>query len=172
MADSPETSLITDCLTGVFNLRFFDAVLLKEVSRANRHQVPLTILLVDLDHLKEVNELHGHPSGDMVLKTLATILRSSIRQLDVVARYGGDEFAILLPHTDLRGGQMFRNRLQDRIHTADALSALQFKVSVTVGVCQYKIGEALETFIGSAEQALLRAKRGGDDDESSVPVFV
>jgi diguanylate cyclase (GGDEF)-like protein len=113
----------------------------------------------------------GTPPGDMVLRTLATVLRSSIRQLDVVARYGGDEFTILLPHTDLRGGQVLQNRLQDRVGTADALSALQFKVSITVGVCQYKVGEAMETFIAGAEQALLRGKRGGDD-ESSVPVFV
>ena len=173
MADSPETSLITDRLTGLFNRRFFDAMLLNEVSRATRHRVPLTMLLADLDHLKEVNEFHGHTFGDMVLKILASILGSSIRQEDIVARYGGDEFAILLPHTDLRGGQVLRDRIQDRIDTSDALSALgqQFKISITVGMCQYS-GEAKEIFIARAEQALSRAKRGGDDDELSVPVSV
>src|SRR5690242_18440803 len=104
MADSPETSLITDYLTGLFNRRFFNAMLLNEVSRAMRHRVPVTMLLADLDHLKEANELHGYTFGDKVLKILARILESSIRQEDVVARYGADEFAILLPHTDLRGG--------------------------------------------------------------------
>ena len=123
MADSPETSPITDSLTGLFNRRFFNAMLLNEVSRATRHRVPLTMLLADVDHLKEVNEFHGHAFGDKVLKILASILASSIRQEDVVARYGGDEFAILLPHTDLRGGPVLRDRIQDRIDTSDALSA-------------------------------------------------
>ncbi len=173
MADSPETSLITDCLTGLFNRRFFNAMLLNEVSRATRHRVPLTMLLADVDHLKEVNEFYGHLFGNKVLKILASILGSSIRQEDVVARYGGDEFAILLPHTDLRGGQVLRDRLQDRVDTADALSApgLEFKISITVGMCQYS-GEAREIFIARAEEALLRAKRGADDDELSIPVSV
>ena len=75
----------------MFNRRFFDAMLLNEVSRATRGRVPLTMLLADLDHLKEVNEFHEHTFGDMVLKILASILGSSIRQEDIVARYGGDE---------------------------------------------------------------------------------
>jgi len=189
MADSPETSLITDRLTGLFNRRFFNAMLLNEVSRAKRHRVPLTILLADLDHLKEANGLHGHLFGDKVLKILARILGSSIRQEDVAARYGGDEFAILLPHTDLRGGQVLRDRIQgkllasllrgwvtihDSIETSDALSALgpQFTISITVGLCQYSCGEDKEIFIARTEQALFRAKRGGDDDQLSVPVSV
>jgi diguanylate cyclase (GGDEF)-like protein len=174
MSISPETSLITGYLTGLFNRRFFNAMLLNEVSRATRHRVPLTMLLADLDHMKEANQLHGHIFGDKILKILASILASSIRQEDVVARYGADEFAILLPHTDLRGGQVLRERLQNRIDTADALSALgppEFKVSIKVGVCQYS-GEAMETFIAGAEQALWLAKRGGDDNELSVPVSV
>jgi diguanylate cyclase len=172
MADSPETSLITDYLTGLFNRRFFNAMLLNEVSRSTRHRVPLTMLLADLDHLKEGNKLHGYTFGDKVLKILASVLGSSIRQEDVVARYGADEFAILLPHTDLKGGQVLRDRLQHRIDTSDALSALgpEFKISITVGMCQYS-GEDKEIFIARAEQALLRAKRGGDD-ELSVPVSV
>jgi diguanylate cyclase (GGDEF)-like protein len=131
------------------------------------------MLLADVDHMKEANVLHGYIFGNKVLKTLADILVSSIRQEDVVARYGGDEFMILLPHTDFNGGQALRDRLQHR--TAEALSAQrpEFNISITVGVCQYYIGETKETFIARADQALWQAKRGGDDDdELSVPVSV
>src|SRR6516162_5260707 len=103
MTHSPETSPITDRLTGLFNRQFFDAMLLNEMSRAMRHGIPLTMLLADVDHMKEANVLHGYIFGNKVLKTLADILVSSIRQEDVVARYGGDEFMILLPHTDFNG---------------------------------------------------------------------
>jgi diguanylate cyclase len=132
------------------------------------------MLLADVDHLKEANEIHGYIFGNEVLGTLADILGSSIRQEDIAARYGGDEFAILLPHTDLKGGQVVRDRLQHRIDTSNALSAPgpEFKISVTVGVCQYSRGEAKEEFIERAEQALWRAKKGGeDDDELGVPVM-
>jgi diguanylate cyclase len=135
------------------------------------------MLLADIDDMKEVNEHHGHVFGDRVLMIVASVIKSSIRQEDVAARYGGDDFAILLPHTDIRGGQALRDRLIERIDTSDASAPWpEFNRSITFGVCQYTVGESKEMFIDRVDEALWRAKRakrgGNDDDLSGVPVSI
>src|SRR5262249_7286618 len=93
----------TDFLTGLPNHRFFQATLSLELARAQRHNHPLSLLIIDLDFLKEVNDRFGHPSGDMVIRVIAGTIRASMREIDFAARYGGEEFSVILPVTALAG---------------------------------------------------------------------
>src|SRR5499426_3054841 len=165
-------ALITDSLTGVHNLRYLDKVLSWEVVRADRWQVPLIMLMLDVDGFKRVNDMHGHVVGNTVLKALAAILRSSVRPQDFVFRSGGDEFCIVLPGADLNGGLQVRERILTCIQTSDLLPHLSEKVTATIGVCEYKVGLGRSHFVLRAKEALLRAKRDLHDDESGIPVHL
>ena len=105
-------ALTTDSLTGVHNLRYLEKVLSWEVVRADRWRLPLTMLLLDINSFKRVNDMHGHVVGNTVLKSLAAILRSLVRPQDFVFRSGGDEFCIVLPGAGLNGGLQVRERIQ------------------------------------------------------------
>ena len=165
-------AFVTDSLTGLHNLRYLDKVLSWEVVRADRWQLPLTMLMLDIDCFKRVNDMHGHLAGNTVLKSLAAILRSSVRPQDFVFRSGGDEFCIVLPSADLNGGLLVRERILNRIETANLLPGLSGKVTVTIGVCEYEAGLGRSHFVVRAKEALLRAKRDGHDDESGIPVHL
>src|SRR5215813_13305051 len=165
-------ALITDSLTGVHNLRYLDKVLSWEVVRADRWQLPLIMLMLDVDSFERVNDLHGYVVGNTVLKSLAAILRYSVRPQDFVFRSGGDEFCIVLPGADLNGGLLVRERILGRIETSALVPGLSGKVTVTIGVCKYEAGLGLSHFMVRAKEALLRAKRDGHDDESSIPVHL
>src|SRR5215510_11828160 len=133
-------AFVTDSLTGLHNLRYLDKVLSWEVVRANRWQLPLTMLMLDIDGFKRVNDMHGHVAGNTVLKSLAAILRSSVRPQDFVFRSGSDEFCIVLPGANLNGGLLVRERILSRIENLDLLTGLSGKVTATVAVCQYQAG--------------------------------
>jgi len=165
-------ALITDSLTGVHNLRYLDKVLSWEVVRADRWQFPLIMLMLDIDSFKRVNDMHGYVVGNTVLKSLAAILRSSVRPQDFVFRSDGDEFCIVLPGADLNGGLQVRERILTCIHTSDLLPGLSEKVTATIGVCEYKAGLGRSHFVMLAKEALLRAKRDWHDDESGIPVYL
>src|SRR5262249_4967216 len=165
-------ALITDSLTGVHNLRYLDKVLSWEVVRADRWQLPLTMLMLDIDSFKRVNDMHGHLVGNTVLKSLAAILRSSVRPQDFVFRSGGDEFCIVLPSADLNGGLLVRERVLGRIETSALVPGLSERVTVTIGVCEYEAGLGRFYFVVRAKEALLRAKRDGYDDESGIFVHL
>ncbi|HEY2384553.1 MAG TPA: sensor domain-containing diguanylate cyclase [Terriglobia bacterium] len=152
----------TDFLTGLPNHRFFQATLSVELGRAQRHNHPLSLLIVDLDYLKEVNDRFGHPSGDMVIRTIAAAIRTSCREIDFAARYGGEEFTVILPETPLAGAIQVADRIRDRI------SAEQFpgigNITASVGVSNYPINAlSKEDLIRVADQALYIAKNGGRD---------
>jgi diguanylate cyclase (GGDEF)-like protein len=164
-------ALITDSLTGVHNLRYLDKVLSWEVVRADRWQLPLIMLMLDIDSFKQVNDMHGPVVGNTVLKSLAAILRSSVRPQDFVFRSGGDEFCVVLPGADLNGGLQVRERILSRIENLD-LTGLSGKVTATIAVCEYKAGLGRSHFVVRAKEALLRAKRDGHDHESGIPVHI
>ena len=165
-------AFVTDNLTGLHNLRYLDKVLSWEVVRADRWQLPLTMLMLDIDGFKRVNDMHKHITKNTVLKSLAAILRSSVRPQDFVFRSGGDEFCIVLPSADLNGGLLVRERILNRIETANLLPGVTEKVTVTIAVCKNEAGLGPSHFVVRAKEALLRAKRDGHDDESSIPVHL
>jgi diguanylate cyclase (GGDEF)-like protein len=152
----------TDFLTELPNHRFFQTTLSTELARAQRHNHPLSLLIIDLDFLKEVNDRFGHPSGDMVIRSVANTIRSSCREFDFAARYGGEEFTVILPETPLSGAVSVADRIRERI------AAEQFpgigSITASVGISNYP-ANALnkEDLIRVADQALYVAKNGGRD---------
>jgi diguanylate cyclase (GGDEF)-like protein len=151
-----------DFVTGVNNTRFFNEVVTSEIERADRHQLPLTILCIDIDRFRQVNDTYGHVAGNDVLKAVADLVRSSVRRTDLVFRSVGDQFTVLLPGTDLEGGMRVAEYIRHSIATSDLLAAAG-QITVTVAACEYELGESRRAFLARAEEALSRAKRDRDD---------
>ena len=150
----------TDFLTGLPNHRYFQAALLREVGRAQRHDLTLSLLIIDLDLLKTVNDKFGHPAGDSVIRSVADTIHSTCREIDLAARYGGDEFVVILPETDLPGAIHVAERLRRRIEETAVDTVGQ--VTASVGVANYAVNAtSKEDLIRVADQALYVAKNGG-----------
>lgn len=126
-----------DPLTGLYNRRYFDETLADHIAAATRYGRPLSLVLLDIDNFKQINDTQGHQAGDTVLKHFANHLKSIVRQADIVCRYGGDEFAILLPETTKNQVQRFVERINGRSAsspTADSENALPPPYSFTAGI--------------------------------------
>lgn len=155
-----------DALTGLLNRRAFDALLSEEIDRARRLGHPLTLVLLDLDHFKTINDTHGHPAGDAVLAATARLLEAEVRTIDRVARIGGEEFAVLLMETSESEGLAIARRLAAamRARTVTVADGLAIAVTVSAGVAGLPAyGEAETGLMAMADKALYTAKRGGRD---------
>jgi diguanylate cyclase (GGDEF)-like protein len=162
-----EEMATTDELTGLHNRRFFFERFREEVERAARHGHHLTCLMIDIDYFKKVNDRYGHHAGDLVLKNVATALRSSCRNSDILARYGGEELVLLLPETDQAAGlvvaEKMRKVVEDQTTVADGS---EIKVTISIGLSshggenQKEVGNS-EKILKSADAALYRAKQNG-----------
>ena len=108
---------ITDAMTGLYNRRHFEECLMKEVIRAKRHKQRFTVIGIDLDHLKKINDVFGHNYGDLAIKTIAEVMKSSCRSIDIAARMGGEEFNVILPGVDSAGGLVFAERIRKKIES-------------------------------------------------------
>jgi len=153
---------IVDGLTGVNNKRFLMETLEKEIPRARRHQRPLSFLMFDIDHFKLVNDNYGHLAGDFVLKDLAQLVKARLRPDDIIGRYGGEEFAVLLPETTLEGSAAIAEELRKMIddHRFEFEQEI-IDVSVSIGCAQLADDFDVARFIKLADENLYRAKRGG-----------
>lgn len=156
----------TDPLTGCVNRRELMEKLEAELERVQRYKLALSVLMIDLDRFKDVNDLHGHLVGDSVLRQVGEILRAEVRSVDVVARYGGEEFVALVPETGPEGARIFAERI--RLHVAqhdftEGGEPEPLRVTVSVGVTSLDPGESSdpEAVIARADDALYRAKRRG-----------
>lgn len=155
---------LQDELTGVFNYRGFQRRLAEEIERSHRYGRAFSLLLLDLDHFKAVNDNHGHPTGDEVLKLVVALMRSVVRPTDYVARYGGEEFAILLAETGPAGARAMAERIRELVERNPAITALDDKIEVTasLGVASYPDHASSETeLVSAADAALYAAKRSG-----------
>jgi len=139
-----------DSLTGLYNTRFFSEAILREIARAERQHSPLSLLLIDIDDFKKINDTHGHIVGNDVLKNLAQIFQRAVRITDVLVRIGGDEFAVLLPGTDVSGAIHVAENIRSRVETAGT--------TVSIGGAEYLRGSGPEVLQIQADQALYRAK--------------
>ena len=150
----------TDSLTGLYNTRFFNEVLAREVGRAERQQSPLSLLLVDIDDFKRVNDVHRHLAGNEALNSLAQILQQAVRMTDLVFRCGGDEFGVVLGGTDLNGALRVGENIRRRVEEAEFLPGkmLKSELTVSIGASEYVAGVGAETLLTRADQALYRAK--------------
>ena len=156
---------VTDGLTGLGNYRFFQQTLAREVDRAARFHRPLSLLMLDLDHFKQVNDAHGHQVGDAVLVQVADRIREEVREVDVIARYGGEEFVVVLPETGLEGAQHLADRICERMRHAPLLtSAGDLAITISIGVAVYPDhGDSPASLVRAADLALYVAKGDGRD---------
>ena len=163
-----------DPLTGLVNRRGFDSTMTLEVERSTRFKTPLTLCIMDLDNFKAVNDTYGHPCGDEVLQTVASILLSEMRMIDTAARIGGEEFALLLPGTGLARAQKLLQRVQSVIKTT-VINCGPDKLAVTMsmGVASYrgKLPPDPEKLLVEADKALYRAKRAGKNRIEVAPIL-
>ncbi len=148
-----------DGLTGLKNRRHFHEILESSFSFASRHQLSLSVVLVDVDHFKNYNDTHGHPVGDEVLAEIGRILQESIREHDVAARYGGEEFVLILPGTDALGVTQLSERIRERIECRD-WDSRRITASFGAATSSVRTRNALQ-LVAEADQALYEAKRRG-----------
>lgn len=157
---------ISDPLTGLYNRRFFDMRLSEEFRLASRHNLPLSLILMDVDHFKQINDTHGHLAGDRVLRALSDVIQGNLRQSDCAARYGGEEFVLLLPLTGRDGAMAKAEEIRLAIRELTLPdSGGQAHTSVSVGVASYDPAVCRDghMLLAMADQAVYMAKRGGRD---------
>jgi len=155
----------TDGLTGLYNFRYFQKRMIEEFQRAKRYGHTLTLLIFDMDNLKEVNDSLGHPIGDLLLKSFSEVLVESVRSVDVICRYGGDEFCMILPETSRSRALLLMDRIQRNISKKPIKAekgGRDLKYSVSIGGAVYPAdAENVEDLIKAADTALLHAKEQG-----------
>ena len=154
----------TDPMTGVSNRRHFMPLLRKEIIRSQRLGHQISLLMLDIDLFKKINDTHGHPTGDLVICQLANICRTVPREMDVVARLGGEEFAILLPETNIQGALALAERVRSSVENTSvkSLSGVDLHFTVSIGVAEQPQGEkSEEKLINKADAALYQAKTSG-----------
>ena len=160
---------VTDALTRLKNRRFFDERIAEEFRRASRYSDPLSLIMVDLDHFKDVNDHFGHPMGDVVLRTAAEVIRTSTREPDICSRYGGEEFAVILPKTHLTGAIAVAERIWKELGkkvyrlTGPSSNVEERGVTASLGVAAYPYVDitSAELLLKYADEALYRAKESG-----------
>lgn len=157
-----EEKSVRDELTGLYNRRQIQTELEQAKLRADMRGIPFSICLIDIDRFKEINDNNGHLAGDTILREFAKVARDSIRDTDVLGRYGGDEFLQILPDTDVKGAVMHAERLRVYAHFLDFQKVLAQKhISLSIGVAQYRPGEKITDLISRADSALYQAKQRG-----------
>lgn len=160
-----ERQALVDGLTGLANRRQADEALATEIARTERLGGPVGLILADVDDFKAVNDRFGHPTGDAVLRDLAETLRENVREIDTAARWGGEEFAVILPGTDLEGAAQVAERIRAALAEREMLSldGAPLRVTASFGVATSDATTTVQQLIEAADEALYRAKRAGKD---------
>jgi diguanylate cyclase (GGDEF)-like protein len=154
-----EELAMIDQLTKIYNRRYFFDAAEKEIRKSIRHQAPLCIAMIDIDHFKVVNDTYGHPEGDQILKRLALLVSETIRKEDIFARYGGEEFVLLMPYTNVMKAEVVAERVRK------AVEQYEFnvigKITVSIGICKVDVKKTLIENVDIADDALYQAKNKG-----------
>jgi len=152
----------TDTLTGLFNRRKMHELMNQEVIRHQRDKKSFLLVITDIDHFKQFNDNYGHDCGDYVLQQVSQLMKNSLRQQDVVARWGGEEFLIMLPETELEGGIQAIEKLRETLaNTVYQYKTNTFSVTMTFGATIYDGSCDIDTCIKHADEVLYAGKRGG-----------
>lgn len=158
-----EAQALRDPLTGLYNRRHVFAVVENSLNRYRRYGERFAVILIDADHFKRVNDRYGHPAGDRVLQLIAAVCRESVRNIDIVGRFGGEEFIVVLPHSDAAAAAIVAERIRNTMQQS-ALDTDQGRVTVTLSLGVAEAGLESETFddiLREADRSLYRAKRAG-----------
>lgn len=148
-----------DQLTDLYNRHFLLNAAKQKISAALRHQFAISVLLIDVDHFKKINDAHGHSAGDSVLKAMATILKNEYRDDDIAARFGGEEFVVMLSHCDLDNAKIKAEKLRKKIET---LNPLGIRITISIGLSQLECEEdSFPDILDRADEALYKAKQQG-----------
>ena len=152
----------TDALTGLYNRRAFDDELHRRTAEWQRRKIVFALMMIDVDHFKKFNDQHGHPAGDEVLRRVAGVLQHTMREMDLVTRYGGEEFAIILPVTNLQESLRAAERARQAIaESSFSFEGAELKVTVSIGVAQIFDTEDEATLVKRSDSALYAAKSAG-----------
>ncbi|NOQ49591.1 MAG: diguanylate cyclase, partial [Nitrosomonadaceae bacterium] len=159
-----ERVAMTDGLTGLHNRRWLSDSFKRQMHRCELDKLPCTVIMLDIDHFKEVNDRYGHIAGDRILCSVAQALLNTMRPADLIARYGGEEFALCLPDTSIKDSRLISERL--RISIANTTTTFEEgrllpAVTVSLGIAQMQPGQTLDSLISAADSALYRAKAQG-----------
>ncbi|WP_394789596.1 diguanylate cyclase [Rhodoferax sp.] len=166
-SDRLSREAVIDGLTGIYNRKYFDQKLLVELSRAQRQQHPLSLVMLDVDYFKKYNDTYGHPAGDRVLQAIVGAVQAQLNRLsDVFARYGGEEFIIILPGSDQHGAVQLAEKMRRAVAALDIEhSASQGERHITISLgatsCMAGLGCSAESLLETVDQALYAAKHGG-----------
>ena len=154
---------LKDQLTSLYNHNFFYSRLEEEFERAVRYETPLSLIMLDIDNFKQVNDTYGHRVGDVVLREIAAMVKRGVRKTDIVARYGGEEFAVILPHTLLKGAVDEAERLREIVESHAYAGLVSNKITVSIGVAAYPQKGAMNSgdLVNYADDALYKAKWSG-----------
>lgn len=161
---------ITDPLTGMYNRRYLERRIVEEFQRAMRFEQPFAVFLLDIDHFKLVNDTYGHQVGDVVLRKLGHLIMDSVREVDVVIRYGGEEILVILPNTVEKNALELAERLREQIEKTEMAAAKPMKsqpaifITISIGVSEYQFADGWDnarSVLERADQALYRAKERG-----------
>jgi diguanylate cyclase (GGDEF)-like protein len=154
-----ERQAATDPLTGIFNRLRFNDLLLQAVDEARRYRFPLSLIMFDIDHFKKVNDIHGHLVGDRVLQRVADLVGGTTRKVDILARWGGEEFMVLSKHTDREQARTLAEKLRQTVEACRIEGC--HPVTCSFGVTQFLESDTPESLTGRADAALYRAKNEG-----------
>ncbi|HND49716.1 MAG TPA: GGDEF domain-containing protein, partial [Anaerolineales bacterium] len=158
----------TDKLTGLLNRYAGSAKLSEEFEYGAGNSTDLAVILVDVDHFKEINDFHGHLVGDKVLKEFGDVISNFIRKTDSVVRWGGEEFLVILPNTTIENGARLAERLREEID--QRVFATQLHVTASFGVASRQHGQDMEALFHAADQAMYKAKKGGRNQVVVHPI--
>jgi diguanylate cyclase (GGDEF)-like protein len=153
----------TDRLTQLYNRGYWEECLVREFRRSRRTGGPTTLIMFDIDHFKKVNDTHGHPAGDEVIRNTSAMLRQAARATDVCGRYGGEEFGVILIETGIEGAMVFAERLRAAIEACVVRhDQTEIRYTISLGVAELRPGmETHKQWIECSDQGLYNAKRGG-----------
>ncbi len=156
-----EKNAVFDGLTLLYNRNYFSNQLQRCIWKSRKDNLPISIIMIDIDHFKQINDTYGHSKGDEVLAKIAQIIRKQIREFDLAFRYGGEEFLITLPGTPLNKAVKIAERIRESIKNTNF--GIRKKVTVSCGITEFQAGDTLKEFIKRADKALYKAKGKGRD---------
>jgi diguanylate cyclase len=160
-----------DGLTGIYNRRYLDSRLTEELERSRRHGNPLSILMLDIDHFKMINDSHGHICGDYALRKISVLLQETVRSSDILGRYGGEEFCCVLPETAFEQAIVLAERCREQIAAKPLVCEdHQARITISIGVTAQHRDDTLDSIIKRADDALYQAKHTGRNRVCSTPV--